>query len=73
MNNSDYAIACTIKKIIKERGLKQNFIANKCGYSEKKFSGIVNGRKLITPIDVEKICNGLNITPNQLFGYNETA
>lgn len=73
MNNSDWAIGCTLKKIIEERGLRHNFVADKCGYSAKKFSAVLNGRKVITPTDVEKICNGLGITPNELYSYNKTA
>lgn len=73
MNNSDYDIGCTIRKIIDEKGISKSIAAEKCGYTSKKFSSIINGRKLINAEDVKKICNGLGISPNQLYGYGESA
>ena len=39
----------------------------------KRFSDILCGRKRITDADIIKLCEGLGISPNDLFGYNETA
>lgn len=39
----------------------------------KRFSDLLCGRKRITDVDIMKLCRGLDISPNDLFGYNETA
>lgn len=58
-----------IKEISLKTGLKQYIVAERCGYTAKTFSTIVNGRKPITDEDVIKICIGLETTPNILLGY----
>ena len=57
------------KKLIKEKGIKQRYLAQKMGISERKLSDILNGRK---KIDIEIIllfCNALKIEPNELIYY----
>lgn len=73
MSNADMTIANTVKRIVKRSELKQKVIAERCGYTEKQFSSVINGRKLITAEDIVKLCNGLGITPNELYGFEETA
>ena len=60
-----------IKQISLNTGLKQYIVAEKCGYTAKAFSTIVNGRKVITDEDIIKISIGLETTPNVLLGYEE--
>lgn len=71
--NSTKNITDNLKRIIKKSGFKQYVIAKKCGYTPKRFSDMLNNRKLITAQDICMLCQGLGITPNDLFGYNETA
>lgn len=59
-----------IKKLLKETGLKQYVLAERCGYTPKTFSQLVNGKKTITDIDVIKLCKGLNVEPNDLIVLN---
>lgn len=73
MSNADMIIANTVKTIVKNSELKQRAIAERCGYTEKQFSSVINGRKLITAEDIVKLCNGLGITPNELCGFDESA
>lgn len=61
-----------IKAYVEATGMKKYIIAEKCGYSAKVFSQIINGRKVITDEDITKLCNGLGVTPNDLIAY-ETA
>lgn len=60
-----------MKKIVRAQqdatGQKQKFIAGICGYSEQTFSQLLNGHKLITADDIRKFCNGMNVSPNELF------
>lgn len=56
-----------IKRIIKSECLKQGAIAEKAGYDGKVFSNMLNGRKIITDVDVLRISKALDVTPNELF------
>lgn len=64
-------ITDNVKRIIKERGLKQRFISEKAGYNEKIFSSMLNKRKKITDVDVLAIANALEVEPNALFETNK--
>ncbi|MCL2350594.1 MAG: helix-turn-helix domain-containing protein [Defluviitaleaceae bacterium] len=55
-----------VKRIIAERGLKQGAVAKKAGYTEKAFSNMLNGRKIISALDIVKISAVLGVTPNDL-------
>ncbi len=60
-------IAKNVKEIIKERGLKQGMVGKKAGYDYRVFSNMLNGRKIVTDVDVAKIANALEIEPGELF------
>ena len=62
------AIAKNVKDIIIARGLKQVVVANKAGYTVSTFNNMLNGRKVISDVDVANIANVLDVTPNDLFG-----
>lgn len=65
-------IGNNVKQVIKSKGLRQNYVAEKAGYNPKVFSGMLCGRQGIKDIDIIKIANVLNVTPNELFGIDET-
>lgn len=60
-------VAENTRRIINERGLKNNAIAKKAGFSEKQFSAILTHRRVIKDVDVIAIANALEVTPNELF------
>ena len=62
-----------IMKILEEKGLKKCAVAQKAGYSPQQFSDMLNGRRKIYCDDIPKLCEVLQVTPNELFGYNRTA
>lgn len=62
-------VAENTRRIINERGLKQKAVGEKAGYTERQFSNILCGRKRIEPDDVKRICDALNVTPNDLYGF----
>lgn len=64
-------IAANTKRIIASRGLKQRAVAEKAGFSEKQFSALMTGRRIIKDVDVMAIALALDATPNDLFGYSE--
>lgn len=62
-------IAANTKRIIADKGLKQRAVAAKAGFSEKQFSALMTGRRIIKDVDVMAIAIALDTTPNDLFGY----
>lgn len=64
-------IAGNVKRIIRDRCLSQGAIAAKAGYDGKVFSNMLNGRKLITDVDVANIANALQVSPAELFDLQE--
>ncbi len=65
------AIALNVKGIINEKCLKQSSIAKKAGYTTQTFNNMLNGRKIITDIDVLNIANVLEVDVNTLFSKKE--
>ena len=63
-------IAQNVKRIIESRGLKQKAVAEKAGYDKQKFSRMMNDRKIIECSDSLRLCAALEVTPNELFGFN---
>ena len=60
-------IVQNIRKIIKERGLKQNFVANRAGFTPQEFNNILCSRQLLKTESIVNLCNALDVTPNELF------
>ena len=60
-------VAGNTKRIIKNGCFKQGAIAERAGYDPKQFSNMLNGRKIISDVDVMKIANALGVEPNDLY------
>ena len=67
MRKINEIVAPEIRRIIRERGLKQYAVAKKAGYTKQQFNAMLTGRKLITDIDICKITSALNVDANTLF------
>lgn len=48
--------------------MKQSAIAKKAGYNIKTFNNMLNGRKIITDVDVINIATAIGAEPNELYG-----
>ena len=59
--NLKSATAENIKKIIRKKRLLKLAVAERAGYNYKTFSNMLNGRKIITDVDVMKIANALEV------------
>lgn len=55
-----------IKKYLKAHGIKQAFIAEKCGWSKQKTSCIINGKSKMTVEDYQALCKCIGV-PYELF------
>lgn len=62
------AIPGNVLRIIKERGMRQAFVAEKAGFKNYQFYELMNGRRIIRAVDIAAIAEALNVTPNELFG-----
>lgn len=60
-----------IKRIIVEKDLKKQSVAQKIGLTRQQFSDLLNYRRGIKGTEVPLICNALEITPNELYGYSD--
>ena len=60
-----------ISGILKEKGLKQLFVAEKIGYTAQELNDMLNGRRLIKICDIPKIANALEVDVNYLFGIKK--
>ena len=72
MGNTEKFIENT-KKLIQKKGYKQTFIAQKMKISDRKLSDILNHRKVIDVSIIFSLCEALEVSPNELFGYDESA
>ena len=61
-------VAENAKRIIEEKCLSKGAIGKKAGYDIKKFSNMLNGRKIITDVGAMNIANALEVEPNELYG-----
>lgn len=50
-----------ISDYIKQNGIKQTFIADKCGWTKQKLYNLLHGRNRISVEDYEAICEALSV------------
>ena len=60
-------VATNVKRIIKDKCLKQSAVAKKAGYSVQQFSSMMNKRKIIKDTDILRIATALGVDANELF------
>lgn len=60
------AIAPAIRDYLRDHGIKQAFIAEKCGWSKQKTSCIINGKSKMTAEDYQALCKCIGV-PYELF------
>lgn len=60
-----------IYKIMGEKLLKQSLVAKAAGYGVKEFNNMLRGRKHISPEDILRLCEVLDVTPNEIYGYKK--
>lgn len=60
-------VAENVKRLLAEKGLRNNFVARSMGYSDSELSSMLNGRKIIKAQDVHKFCKTLGVSASELF------
>lgn len=64
MNSS---VPAAVNRIMKERGIKQCVVAERIGCTPQMFCDMLNGRKIIKPVDIANLAKALDVSPNALF------
>lgn len=60
-----------LERIIRDRGLKKKYVAEKAGYTQQQFSELINGKRVIRATDICKLSDALEVTPNDLLERSE--
>lgn len=67
----NFPAAGNITRIIKEKGLKQNFVAEKAGCTAQELNDMLNGRKIIKACDILKLSAAMGVTANDIYAAGE--
>ena len=65
--NYNEPAAKNIARIIREKGLKQIYVAEKAGYLPQELNDMLNGRRLIKACDIQKLSVVLGVTANDIY------
>ncbi len=60
-------VAVGIKSIIKSKGLRYGFVADKAGFSAQQLSDMLAGRKLIRAEYLPQLADALGVTVQDIF------
>lgn len=67
MKEANEPVAIRISTLLEEKGLKQNVIAKRSGFTPQNFNNMLKGRKLIRACDISTIANAIGVDVNELF------
>ena len=71
MNDVKIVLGLRIKQIRNEIGISQEELANRAGLDRTYITSVEKGRRNISIVNIEKICNALNISIKQFFECEE--
>ena len=60
-----------IYEIMATKKMKQSLVARDAGFDIKIFNSLLRGRKRFGEEEIKRICNALEVSPNDLFGWQE--
>lgn len=69
-------VAVRLKKAIRDNGIKQTVIAEKAQMTDQELSDMLNGRRIIKVIDLQKlleVLEGFNVDANYLFDIEKVG
>lgn len=67
----DDEVLNNINEIIAKSGLKKVYIAEQMNISDKSLSDMLHKRKKLNTQLILSFCKVMNVTPNDLYGYNK--
>lgn len=63
----------TIRCYLIDHGIKQSFVAEKCGWSRQKTNSIVCGKRKITADEYGDLCDALNLPYEHFYNSSNNA
>ena len=60
-------VAANIQRIIGEKGLKKQYVAQQSGLNAQELSDMLNNRRVIKVNDVPRIAKAMNVSVAELF------
>lgn len=71
MNDVRIALGLRIKQLRNEEGISQEELANRAELDRTYITSVEKGRRNISILNIEKICNALNVSLKQFFDSEE--
>jgi putative transcriptional regulator len=65
------AVKNKLEEILNERGIKQNWLANKCGLSKQTLSNAINNRHNVSLEAAIRIARSLDIYVEDIFSIDD--
>lgn len=59
-----------VKQYLEEHGIRQSFVAEKCGISTSTFNSMLNGKRKMYAEDLRMICYALEVPPEAFIEYS---
>lgn len=63
----NYPFDLGLLRIIKEKGLKQVYVAEKAGFKAQELNDMLNGRRLIKLCDIPQLAKVLGVTSDDIY------
>ena len=71
MNDVRIILGLHIKKLRNEKGISQEELANRAELDRTYITSVEKGRRNISIVNIEKICNALNVSLKEFFNSEE--
>ena len=63
----NYPFDIGLSKLILRKGLKQNYVAKKAGYTSQELNDMLNGRRLIKVCDIPMLAKALDVRLDDIY------
>lgn len=76
ITESNSIVAIRMKEVIREKGLRQAYVATKAGFTSQELNDMLNGRRIMRAADIASLINvvkDFGIDANYLFGIEKGA
>lgn len=60
-----------VRQYIDSKGIRQSFVAEKCGISATTFNAMMNGKRKMYAEDLRMICYALEVSPEEFIEYQQ--
>ncbi|NBI68225.1 XRE family transcriptional regulator [Pseudoflavonifractor sp. 60] len=60
-----------IREYLVSHGIKQSFVAEKCGWSKQKINSIATGKQKITAEEYGRLCNAIGLPYDYFYNAAE--